>query len=84
MEYKSNSVDAIGGALVDFDLCSALRYYCHYQLMLHDKTVPLNQKEYYRQLWITECEKLADMVGGFTCEEYLDMHYRSSKLSPKR
>ncbi len=84
LEYKSSGIEDDGSMLVEQKTLQAIRAFVHWQRKEHNDGVSLGEKERLQRDYHRELAKLADMEGGFTASEYLDMHYRTTGLSPQR
>lgn len=83
LEYKSSGIEADGSILIDLKLVPAIRQYIHYQRIKFSKAT-LGEKQMAKNDYDIVMGQLAAMNYNFTLSEYLDVHYRSTKLSPKR
>lgn len=76
LDYKA--ADLSGNTVVPRDAVLALVNYVHWHLNRFDKSVTLGDKEYSRQQWIIERNKLYIRRHSFTLDEWLDMRYKNT------
>ena len=76
LDYKATGLS--GNTVIPRDATFALRNYVHWQLNTFDKTVTLGDKEFSRQQWIIERNKLYARRHAFTMTEWLDMRYKNT------
>jgi len=84
LEYKSTGVGVDGSAVVENHVMPALRQYIHWQNLKFSSYSTINERADAERQYNAAVGMIIDVESDFTIQEYLDMHYRSASLGPKR
>lgn len=84
LEYISTGVSIEGGTIIPREAAPALRNYAIWQLIEHDSTVAMNEKERKKAQYEEALNELRSFQTTFSLNDYRRMVYRSIKQSIKR